>query len=273
MKSVDPTRRRVLLGIGGLAAVAAATGISAIRTPVDASRRSAAEAGDAAPAAASSSTTSAARPHSTIPAPAVSSPTTEPSPVVEVICRDAWGAEEPRSSMSPHVIERLTLHHTAALLGDNRDAPARARKHQRFHLDSGFTDIAYHFIVDLHGNVLEGRPIEYAGETFTDYDPAGHFLVCCEGDFNVQRPTEAQLLSVARLFAWGCATFDVSPSTLNGHRDLASTSCPGDELYTAISDGSLRRSISDVVSTGVALSELCGSAGERRVHMIESGEA
>lgn len=273
MRSVDPTRRRVLLGIGGIAAVAAAAGISVIRTPVDASRRSLTQAGDPAQAAASSSTTSPTlRPSTTSPA-AVSSPTTVPSQVVEVICRDAWGAEEAQSSMRPHVIERLTLHHTAAPLGDNRDAPARARHHQRFHLDSGFADIAYHFIVDLRGNILEGRPIEYVGETFTDYDPTGHLLVCCEGDFNDQGTTEAQLLSVARVFAWGCVTFDVSPSTLAGHRDYASTSCPGDELYSAISDGSLRRSIADVVATGVVFTDVCGSAGERRVHMIESGEA
>lgn len=272
MRSVDPTRRRVLLGIGGLAAVGAAAGISAIRTPVDVPRESPPQRSDEPQAAPASSPTSSA-PAPTTSRPAVSTATTEPSQVVEVICRDAWGAQEPRSSMTPHVIERLTLHHTAAPLGDNRDAPARARQHQRFHLESGFADIAYHFIVDLHGNVLEGRPLEYAGETFTEYDPTGHFLVCCEGDFDDQSPTQPQLLSVARLFAWGCATLAVSPSTLAGHRDYASTSCPGDELYAAISDGSLERSIVDAVSSGVALVDVCGSQGERVTRMIETGEA
>jgi hypothetical protein len=172
--------------------------------------------------------------------------------------------------MIPHTIARLTLHHTAALLTDNADAPARARAHQRFHLDSGFADLAYHFMVDLEGNVLEGRSVDFAGETFTDYDPAGHFLVCCEGNYDTQEPTPQQLESVARLFAWASRTYDVDVSTLAGHRDHASTSCPGDHLYARLEDGTLAAAVTTVLALGVERNDLCGRVGADAIAAIES---
>lgn len=189
---------------------------------------------------------------------------------IDVICRSAWGAREPRSGLVPHNVAQLTLHHTAVVLVDNSDAPGRARAHQRFHLDSGFADLAYHFMVDLAGNVLEGRSTDYAGETFTEYDPAGHFLVCCEGNYDEQTPTAAQLDAVAMLFAWGAETFDADVGTLSGHRDHASTSCPGDNLYAGLADGTLTAAVERALAAGVVRHDLCGDAGREAVAAIEA---
>ena len=52
----------------------------------------------------------------------------------------------------------MTLHHTAVVLGDNSNAPARLRQHQRYHQnDRGWIDIAYHVSVDRNGNIYEAR--------------------------------------------------------------------------------------------------------------------
>lgn len=187
-----------------------------------------------------------------------------------MICRTAWGAVEPREDMPTHTIDRLTLHHTATVLEANAHAPDRARAHQRHHLDAGFADLAYHFMVDLEGNVLEGRDVRYAGETFTDYDPTGHFLVCCEGDYGRQEPTTRQIAAVARLFAWASESFAVDVSTLAGHRDHASTSCPGDHLYALLGDGTLTQAIHDAARVGVIRRDVCGEAGRRAISAIES---
>jgi hypothetical protein len=187
-----------------------------------------------------------------------------------VICRSAWGAVDATPEVVRHRIEKLTLHHTAVLLDDNADAPSRARSHQRYHLDSGFSDLAYHFMVDLEGNVLEGRSLDHVGETFTEYDPTGHFLVCCEGNYDEQSPTQAQLESVVRLLAWAASEFDVDVSTLSGHRDLASTTCPGDNLYAVLADGSLTSAVHAARAAGVVRRDLCNAAGAARVAEIES---
>jgi len=102
-----------------------------------------------------------------------------------VICREAWGARPARPGGTPQTITRMTLHHAAVALGDNRNAPARFRADQRYHQDTlGWIDIAYHFGVDGKGNIYQLRRPEIAGDTATDYNTIGHFLVICEGDFD-----------------------------------------------------------------------------------------
>lgn len=190
-----------------------------------------------------------------------------------LICREAWGARPARPGGKPHTITRMTLHHEAVILGDNRNAPARLRDDQRYHQDQkGWVDIAYHVGVDRNGNLYELRNTAIAGDTATDYDTTGHFLVLCEGDFDHEVVSEAQLHSTAVIFAWACRNFGIGSSTLAGHRDLAPTSCPGANLYAHISSGDLKRRIDELVAGGVDLRRFCGTDATARVAAIEAGD-
>ena len=130
-----------------------------------------------------------------------------------LLCRDAWGARPARSGGRPHTITRMTLHHEAVVLGDNRNAPERLRHDQRYHQDQkGWIDIAYHVGVDRNGNLYELRNTAIAGDTATDYDTTGHFLVLCEGDFDQEVVSEAQLHGTAIAFAWAAKTLASRPT-------------------------------------------------------------
>lgn len=190
-----------------------------------------------------------------------------------LICRDAWGARPARAGGRPHTITRMTLHHEAVVLGDNRNAPEHLRADQRYHQDQhGWIDIAYHVGVDRHGNIYELRSAQLAGDTATDYDTTGHFLVLCEGDFDQETVPEAQLHGAAVAFAWAVQTFRVASGTLAGHRDLAQTSCPGANLYAHLASGDLKRRIDDLLSGGpVDLQRFCGPEAAARVAAIEAG--
>ncbi|MCP3997146.1 MAG: N-acetylmuramoyl-L-alanine amidase [bacterium] len=170
-----------------------------------------------------------------------------------------------------HVIEWITVHHTAVVLEDNADAPARIRQHQEYHQGRGWPDLAYHYVIDAGGNIYEGRPVDAVGDTGTDYDPTGHFLVCCEGDFNQQEITAAQYKSLVQMLAWGSVEFGVDPAAIQGHRDLAATSCPGDSLYTLIADGTLSSDVARATEMVAGLARVCGEAGQQAVAAIESG--
>jgi hypothetical protein len=166
----------------------------------------------------------------------------------------------------------MTLHHEAVVLGDNSNAPGRLRADQHYHQDKGWVDIAYHVGVDRNGNIYELRSTKVAGDTATDYDTTGHFLVLCEGDFDQEAVSEAQLHGAALAFAWASQNFAVATDTLAGHRDLAQTSCPGTNLYAHLSSGDLKHRINDLLAAGrVDLQTFCGPDAAARVAAIEAG--
>ena len=190
---------------------------------------------------------------------------------IVVICREARGAQPVSGEYTPHTIRRITVHHTAVLLESNRSAPSRARQHQGYHQSLGWPDLAYHYLIDANGHIYEGRPVSAVGDTATDYDPTGHLLICCEGDFNQQEVPLAQYQSLLAVLAWGANQFGVAPDTIQGHRDLAATTCPGDHLYSFLEDRRLR---DDVVATAVPeLVVLCDENATELVAAIEAGTA
>ncbi|MDF1597709.1 MAG: peptidoglycan recognition family protein [Acidimicrobiia bacterium] len=197
--------------------------------------------------------------------------TTRPPVALEVIGREGWGARPPVAEYGTHTIDHLTVHHTSVILTDNRLAPARLRGHQAYHQEQGWADLAYHFAIDRDGNVYEARPYSAPGDTFTNYDPAGHFLPVLEGNYSEQEPTDRQLESLVLLLAWASAEFGVDPATIGGHRDYAATTCPGDRLYASIGDGSIGRRVQERLdSGGVALTYALGEAALARVAGIEA---
>ena len=188
---------------------------------------------------------------------------------VQVLCREALGLAPARSEHRVHELSRLTLHHTAVALSVNALAPSRLRGHQRYQMEQGWSDIAYHFAVDLAGNIYELRAVEAPGDTFTDYDPAGHFLVVCEGNFDQQAPTDAMLTATAEILAYGAITYGPPSDSLSGHRDHAATTCPGDALQERLGD--LRGEVVRLAATGVRRLDQCGAGGRDLVAAIEAG--
>ncbi len=173
----------------------------------------------------------------------------EPVPV-GFVTRQDWGARAPRSaSLVPHTITRLTVHHAGSQSATT--GPPRYRSWQAWHMDGkGWPDISYHFIVGVDGRVYEARDPAYETDTFTDYDTTGHFQVVMEGNFDVDRPTAAQLESLAAVLAWAAAQYGVSPSTIAGHGDHAHTACPGDHLAAYLDSGSVQRAVEALLAAG-----------------------
>ncbi|MEO3761599.1 peptidoglycan recognition family protein [Mycobacterium sp. B14F4] len=223
-------------------------------------------------AVAACSRESAARPTSFSQPPAAPPAVTPASRVV--LCRDAWGANPPYAGGIPHDPVRMTIHHTAVHLGDNSNSPARLRQHQHYHQDTqGWIDIAYHLSVDRDGNIYELRRPELVGDTATNYDPTGHFLVVCEGNFDDEDVTEQQLNGAAIAFAWAAQLFDIPTDTLAGHRDVSpDTSCPGANLYAHLASDDLKNRVDDLLAAGpVDLHTICGPEASTIVADIEAG--
>ena len=88
------------------------------------------------------------------------------------------------------------------------------------------------------------------GETNTKYNPWGHFLINCYGNYEVQDPNPKQIEAIVNLMAWAAAEFDVSTDNIFGHRDMADTACPGKNLYRYITNGTIKLKVDARLAKG-----------------------
>lgn len=190
--------------------------------------------------------------------------------------RSAWATDRPpKGPLLSEDVRFLLVHHSASRNGHTTaDAPAILRSFYDFHTgpEKGWNDIAYNFLIDAGGGIWEGRAGSITGSVAGDATGGNQGysqLVCLIGDFNAGNPTTEALMSVVSLLAWladkhgiatapgSTATFvskgsnrwpegtTVSTPTINGHRSMSKTSCPGDRLYGYVA-GSL---MADVTAT------------------------
>jgi hypothetical protein len=99
-----------------------------------------------------------------------------------------------------------------------------------------WADIPYHYFIAHDGGIGEGRRLAYAGDTNTNYDPAGHLLIVLEGNFEEEEPTVAQLESLRAIVLEHARRWAVPAERIQSHRDFADTLCPGENLYPYLAE-------------------------------------
>lgn len=133
---------------------------------------------------------------------------------------------------------RITLHHSdgryTRTLAESLD---EAHFIQDFHIHGrGWIDIAYHFLVDSAGNIIEGRPEGTLG-AHTLSNNEGNVGIVLLGNYHPpvnDKPTAAQLAAVTALGRYLVARYGIDPRALKGHRDYKATDCPGDRAYAEL---------------------------------------
>ena len=181
----------------------------------------------------------------------------------KVISRAQWGADESLRCEEPTYDDGLggiTVHHT-----DGRNDYSKAesagivRAIYAYHAKTlGWCDIGYNALVDKYGQIFEGRyggldrPVEGAHAGGFNENTAG---VAMMGDFESEPPTDAQLQATGQYVGWRAKIAGLDPEghttmysegtdftpyaegeavqlpTVFAHRDVGSTSCPGDAAY------------------------------------------
>lgn len=154
-----------------------------------------------------------------------------------------WGGTAADTSRARlHVPTRITLHHGGETFPRSRDPREYLRSLQAWSRnDRNWIDIPYHYLIDLDGNIYQGRDIRYAGDTNTEYDPAGHALVVVLGNYEEIEPAPAQLDAVVDVMSMLAARYHLDPGSIAAHRDFAAnTVCPGKNLYPYVRNGYFR---------------------------------
>lgn len=158
-----------------------------------------------------------------------------------MLSRADWSAKETLPGGRKQLVSHITIHHAGVPTNYKRTFAEVLRGLQTFSqredkLDNGKTkpawiDIPYHFYVSWRGEIAQCRPLQWAGDTNTEYDPKGHLLICLEGDFNKEQPTPAALRALRSLVSWARVEYSIPELEIQSHRDFAQTDCPGKNLY------------------------------------------
>lgn len=111
----------------------------------------------------------------------------------------------------------------------------RAADIKRWHTEErGWSDIGYHYVVDLDGTIEPGRPIEKAGAHCTGHNADSIGLCYIGGCDKKMQPkdtrTDAQKASLLLLLKYLVAKYP--GVTIYGHRDFANKSCPSFDAKT-----------------------------------------
>ena len=154
-----------------------------------------------------------------------------------IISRAEWKANKPVGEGKKHNIQYITIHHTATKMRPDLPIETKLKNLQAFSqrddkLSSGkfkpaWFDVPYHYYIAVDGKIAEGREIEYAGDTNTEYDPAGHALIVLEGSFGTDEPSAGQVESLKAMVKWLAKKYKVRGEKIKGHGDYADTGCPG----------------------------------------------
>lgn len=129
-------------------------------------------------------------------------------------------------SLRSKVLEYIVIHHTAST------AKETVEQIHNFHKNNnGWAGIGYHFYIRKDGTIYRGRPEEYIGAHCENYNSVS-LGICCEGNFEIEQPTDNQLKSLSELLQHLKQKY--GNVQVVGHRDLNATACPGKNLYSKL---------------------------------------
>jgi N-acetylmuramoyl-L-alanine amidase len=122
-------------------------------------------------------------------------------------------------------IHKIIIHCTATREGDDISVDTI----RRWHLNRGWSDVGYHYIIDIKGGIHAGRPIELMGSHTkgqNKYSIGIAYVGGVEADGKTPQDTrtKAQKDSIIRLVKKlkGCYP-DV---TIHGHNEFSNKACP-----------------------------------------------
>lgn len=113
------------------------------------------------------------------------------------------------------------------------DVAARIERYRLGHIDREWADIGYHLVIDRAGVLWQGRSIRWQG-AHVHLHNEGNVGILVMGNFDLQRPTAAQLVTLRRVLSDLRQTYGIARGRIYTHREWqdAQTACPGASLQS-----------------------------------------
>jgi hypothetical protein len=163
---------------------------------------------------------------------------------LKFVTREIWGSVPFKDSEKLHQIKYLTIHHSGIYFDPGEDVYLYLRNLQKWSREEkGWIDIPYHYLMGMDGVLYEGRPVQYPGDTNTDYDPTGHLLICIIGNYEEQDFSAIQYENLVSWLQYFCRCYDIPVGAIKGHKDYTETLCPGENIYELLRSGQLQSDV------------------------------
>jgi hypothetical protein len=167
----------------------------------------------------------------TKPVPAKTPIAVKPAPAAPASGPKDWA---PQATVRPW--KYIVIHHSATPAGG-------AAAFDKMHKAKGWDGLGYDFVIgngtDTRDGQIEvgfrwkqqlvGAHARTANNAFNEYGIG----ICLVGNFDIDKPTPAQMASLARLTAHLMKTYRVGEANVIGHGDTKATDCPGKFLNIA----------------------------------------
>jgi len=131
-------------------------------------------------------------------------------------------------------INKIILHCTATPEG--RDVSVDTIR--QWHLDRGWSDIGYHYIIYLDGTIKEGRPVERQGAHVRGYNKNSIGIAYVGGCDANMSPKDTRT-NAQKIAIWDLITELMNrhiDSTLHGHNEFSSKACPSFDVQKEYKD-------------------------------------
>lgn len=147
--------------------------------------------------------------------------------VVGAMTWDALGV----ISYNPRNIKEIIVHYTATPQGEN----FTVEQIRQMHLANGWSDIGYHWYIDLNGNIFKGRDENLVGAHTVGHNTISIGICYCGGcpprsnknwqNIGIDTRTPAQKAALINLI-WELKR-RYPYATVHGHNEFANKPCPG----------------------------------------------
>jgi hypothetical protein len=166
----------------------------------------------------------------------------------------------------------IVVHHSATPTGG-------AAAFDKMHRAKGWDELGYHFVIGNGTDTPDGKievgprwPKQKWGAH--DKTPGNQFNehgigICLVGNFDVTRPSPAQVKSLEKLVAYLMKTYHISPDHVLGHGETKPTECPGRYMNVA----AVRRNCAQMIAgaTGYPTDTATASANSDQELMVDRG--
>jgi hypothetical protein len=159
---------------------------------------------------------------------------------VPIATRKSWGArhDDGDQTLSGLALEVFAHHSVTTQL--RPDATVEQERAQMRAIESigesrFGTGISYNVLIFPSGRAYQGVSWNRRG-THTGGRNSTARSICFAGNYEANRPTEAQIATAAAIYAEGQGKWWVRRAPLFGHRNVKSTACPGKYVYNRLDD-------------------------------------